>query len=378
MASKFKLSKLYVAPESSFGTEPDADGSDYKFLKAVEITPFIPSAEVIERPGMTGDLVRQAHVVGPKGGTFSFKLELKGSGTAAGAATLAIASEASPILLSCLGGVTRGTGATVGSGSTTTVIVVDTTAGLAVGMAVCINSEIRFVTVVTDGTHFTVNRALTGAPVSTDIVYASSMFKRANTGHQSLAFVVFRDAIEYTALGCHVKCKLAGINARGTGILEVQVTAASWAVTTKASLPAASLTGITAVSAPVVKGSPFAVAGTEDVISGLEMDLGSEFVFQESTAAADSKAGIELIDHKPGGAFKPYFAAGHLTAFYAGTEVALDFGCGTQANGYGIYVAKAQYVAAPTVEDRAGLVGQTIPFMVNDNGANPEWTISIF
>ncbi len=377
MASKMKLAGLYAMHETVFATEPDADGSDYKFIKATEISPFSPSADVIERPGMVRDLVRQPHVLGPKGGSFSFKTELKASGTAAADAVAAIASESSPFLESVLGSVTRGTGTTVGVGSSTTAIVCVATAGLAVGMAVEINNEIRIVTAIADGTHFTVDRALAGAPSNADVVYASSMFKRSNTGHKSLAFVVFRDGIEYTALGCYAKVKLEGINAKGTAHLSVEVTVGSWAVTTKASLPSTTLAGITAVLAPVIKGAPYALAGTEAIITGLDLDLGAEFMYQESTAAADNKAGLELVDMKPSGTVKPWYAAGNLTAFYAGTEQSMVFSAGSRTTGFAIYIGKAQY-APPALEDRGGIVGESIGFMVNDNGASPELTVCVF
>ena len=47
MAKKWKLAKLYVMAESSFATEPSADGSGYTFIKATDLT-FAPNVDIIE------------------------------------------------------------------------------------------------------------------------------------------------------------------------------------------------------------------------------------------------------------------------------------------------------------------------------------------
>lgn len=393
MASKWKLSSLFGALEGSFGVDPDADGSDYKFLPTLADMTFTPMADVIEREAQVHDFARQPHVIGGKKGTLSFKVYMVGSGTPAGDAVAAIAGVPDILLQALLGSVTRGTGDLIEAGSTTTVINVGDgtryTKGMMVRVGQASRYETRFIASIATNA-LTLNRALTSAGQTGTTIFASNLYKRANSGHVSLSFCAKRDGIEYTFTGCKLSVgKITGIGARGLAVLELQADVADWTVTTKASLPTSVPTGITAVAPPAIKGAKFAVAGTEEHIYALEFDLGSEFMFQESTAGAGlaggdgSIQGFTMTDSKPAGMFKSYFASAHLTDFLAGTELALDFACGGPmetnniANGWGIYVPRAQYMN-PQFEEQAGVVGQSLPFMVNDNGSDAPFFLSVF
>lgn len=378
MANAWKLSKLFGMHEATFGTDPDADGSDYKHLKCLPDMTFQPTQDVIEREGLVGDLVTQKHVLGPQGGKLSFKLELKGSGTAAGSAVAAIASEASAVMEAAWGSVTRGTGALTTSGSTTTAIeLASGGSGFAKGMLVEIAGEVRFVTNVASNT-LTLHRALSGAPGSGVVVYASSRFTRANSGHKSMAFVVKRDTgIEYTLLGCKVKAKIEGVDAKGTALLAVEVDVGSYSRTTKASLPATELTGITAVQAPVVKGGLLDWNGVANVAAGAEFDPGVTISFIETVADAQNKAGIIATAADPRGMFKAYYLAQNMIDFEAATPYVLVVAAGGRTNGWGIWIPQAQLLA-PSFVDRGGIVGEDLPFAARDNGTDPEWSVCVF
>lgn len=377
-AKKWNIARLYAVHETVFLTDPDATGAAYKHIKTLPDMVFTPEVEVIERPGHTGDLVRQEHVLGSKGGKLSFKIEMKASGTPA--ATVAIASESSPFLEAHLGSVVRGTGttiATAGGDGNPTAIKVTSAAGLSKYMMIEVENQTRFITAIS-GVDITLDRALSAIPATSAVVYASSLFKRANTAHKSMALVAFRDDVEYTFLGCSVTaCKLAGVNARGTALLEIEVMVGTFTRTTKASLPAANLTGVTAVKAPVVRGSPLAIEGVAELVSEMSFDPTMTIVFQESTAGADNKSGIEAVNAEPKGAIKPYYTVAHWTDFEAGTVRSVAFSAGDRTNGFGIYVPKAQYLQ-PALEDRNGMVGENIPFACVDNGTDAEYVICQF
>ncbi len=374
---KWGIAALYGMHETTYLTDPDADGSDYKHLFARELS-FQPEAEVIERPGFVNDLTRQPHIIGAKGGKLSFKLEMKASGTPAGSAVAAIPSEASPILESYFGTVVRGTGTTVGVGSTTTNIVVASSAGLRIGMLVEINNEVRMIATIPDATHFTVPLAFTNAPANADIVYASSLFTKANTSHKSLAFVVLRDGIQYTLLGCKIdSLKFESINAKSVGMLAVEVAVGTWSVTSKASLPSASLSGITLVKPPVVKGSTALVDFVAEFVQGVDLDPGHKFEFITTTEGADAKSGIELVDAGPRGVVRAYYAAGHLTDFAAATSKSFVIVVGTRSNGYGFAMGRVQW-GQPVLTNRDGMVGEDLPFMANDNDTDADLFFSCF
>lgn len=378
MANAWNLHTLHSILESSFNVDPSATGSTMKHLKVLPGATFQPTQDVIERPGMVGDLVTQEHVLGPKGGNLAFKVELKASGTPAASAVAAIASECSDLLEAALGVVTRGTGALTTTGSTTTSIVLASGgSGFSKGMAVEISGEVRIVTNVVSNT-LTLHKALTGAPGSGVVVYASSRFTRANSGHKTMTFTAKRDTgLEYTFTGCKVKVKIEGVDAKGTALLSVEVDAASYSRTTKASLPATDLTGITAIKAPVVKGAPLDWNGVSLAAAGFEFDPGVALSFIETVGDADNKAGVQITNGDPRGSIKAYYLAQNRIDFEAAASIPLAMCCGTRLNGWAIYVPKAQPLN-PAFQDRNGIVGEDIPFAARDNSTDPEFAISVF
>lgn len=384
-AKKWNLSVLYGKKETTFGTDPDATGALYRHLKATEMS-FQPEVDVVERPGLINDLVRLPHAIGARGGKVSFKLEVKGSGTPATAA--AVAPEADEILETALGTVTRGTGSTIVS-ATTTALTVASGSGFSKWMMVLCDCGAtygwvpRFVISIA-GNVLTLDRALPVAPANATAVHASNRYTRANSGHASMAFAAIRDGILYTFLGCKVdSVKVSGISARGTALLDVAYSVTDFNTTAKGSLPSTALTGITAVTAPVIKGSCFAVGGAEELAYGMDIDFGQTFAFQDSTCALGPQqgesvnAGLELVEAKPTGSVKIYYAASHMTDFAAGTSRSLAFACGRNlGNAWGFYAPNAQWLQ-PALENHNGMVGETMPFAVNDAGTDPEYAICL-
>lgn len=379
-AKKWKIQGLWGMPETTFETDPDSDGSDYKFLKVEGDVTFQPMADVLPRDGQTNDLTTQDHVIGAKSGTLSFTLDLKASGTPAGSATAAIDSEAGPLLKAALGSQTLGTGTTVaaasGNGSVGTPMKVASAAGLSKYMAVEVNNEIRIIKSIS-GTDIVLNKALTSVPNNGDIVYASAMYKKASDGHQTFAFVGKRNGIEYTFLGCKVNVKIQNVQARGIASLVFDVQVSHWTETTKASLPTTVLSGITAVKPPVVKGGMLTIDGTEEVTASLDFDPAIRKEYIDSIAGTNGRAGMEAVESNPVGNFHPYYSATRFTTFLAGTAVELAAAVGTRSNGFALMVPRAQYMV-PTYENRNDMVGENIAFAARNNGSDPEWTLSIF
>lgn len=397
MAKRFKLAALFADIESVFATDPDATGAAYKHIKAMEDMSFQPMQDVVERNGLVYDLVRQKHIMGAKGGSLAFKLEMKGSGTVAADGVASVAAEADAILGTLFGTTTRNTGSiAVSAGSTTTVL--NVSAGDGAGMSkydmlliycgTTYGYVARFIlSIATDAV--TLDRALPAIPTNGAAIYASTKFTRANSGHGSMAFVCKRGeatAIEYTLLGCKIdSAKITGINARGSPMLELSYSVTDWAVTNKGSLPSTVLSGITAVRGPVVKGSCFAIGGTEELMYALDFDFNHKFEFQDATCALGTaqpdsvNAGLELVDAGPKGTIKSYHKTQHLTDFFAGTENSIAFACIDQNNpgsAWGIYIPKAQYTGHQ-YEDHNGMVGESLPFAVNDNSTDPEYVLCV-
>jgi hypothetical protein len=393
---KWKLSALWAMLEAAFSVDPDSDGSDYKFMKAAFDMSFTPAMDIIPQDGLMNSMTRAPHQMGAKGGALTFKLDVKGSGTVATDEVAAIAAEADIILQSVFGSVTRGTGSRiVAGGGVTSTTVLDLDAGdgvgFAKGMMVLVNCGAtygyvpRFVeSIATD--QLTLDRALPAIPAAAAAVQASSLYKKANTGHQSIAFVATKDDVQYTLLGCKVdSLKISGVQSRGHAVFEVSCSVSDWSKTSKASLPSTTLSGVTAVKAPIIKGACFAIGGTEEPVHALDLDFAHKFEFVDSTCAMgpsnpdSNNAGVELVDAAPAGSIHPYYADSHMTDFAAGTERSLAFAVsesGTAGNGWGVYIKKAQF-GQPEFEEHNGMVGQSMPFMVNDNGSDAELYFSL-
>lgn len=370
--------------ESAFATEPDSDGSDYKWIKVLPDSTWQPTMDVIARPALINDMTRLPHVMGAKGGAVTLKIEVKGSGTAATDNVAAIAAEMDPFLQALFGTVVRGTGDTIqGSASTTTVLNVSAGSRFAKYMMVNVNCGAtygyvpRFITSISSNA-LTLDRALPAIPATGAAVNASSKYTRANTGHSSLAIAAYRDDILYTFLGCKIdSAKITGITARGTAIFEIALTCTDFTTTAKGSAPAAVPSGITDAKAPVIKAACFAIGGTEELMHTMELDFAFKFEFQDATCALgpaqpDSvNAGQQLVGAEPKGSVSPYYASSHLTDHFAATERSLAFATPGVSTAWGVYVPKAQWMK-PEFENHNGMVAEKMPFMVNDNGTDPE------
>lgn len=387
-AKRFQVHSLFGAVESTFNVDPDPDGSDYKWLRASNDATWSPTRNVIERDLQT-NMTRLPHLMGHKTGQLTFKLDLKGSGTPGTAAT--IPSEAAPLLTAAFGTPDTGTGTTVNdAGATTTSFDVTSAAGLKKGMMVFVDCGSygyvpRFITNIASNT-ITLDRALPAAPADTVAVIATTLYARRSSGQKSVAFVAVRDGITHTFLGC----KLDSLAIEGNSPGGVPKLAFTYSVTTwvandsaKNALPSQVPTGITAVIPPIVKGSCFAYNAAEEPVYDFALDFGLNYVFQDSTCAGgvyneDSiNADQVLISELPTGSMKPYYAAGHLTDYTAGTERSLAFACGPHTgNAWGLYIPKAQLTSVAD-EDHNGMLGENIAFSVNDNGSDPILYLSI-
>jgi len=249
MAKLTKLGALWVAPESTFSTDPDTDGSDYRMVPAEGIT-WSPSKPPIEREVMRSGLGQSiSSTPGQKGGTVSFSVPLHGLATAGASGVAAVIDPWLDALLDACGySVAAGTGTAViavPTGTTTTTVVeVDSAVGITAGTLVMIGGEVRLVTAVnTAGTDtITVTPALSSAPAGATVVYASVSAGVTSSGNYeptaTAAFVWKHDQDEVTLLGCAGTLKVEPYDAGTRPMLSFEFQVNSWANTTnKSSVP---------------------------------------------------------------------------------------------------------------------------------------------
>jgi len=370
--SIWKLNQLFGMKETTFATDPSANGALFKKLFAREVV-FQPGAEIIEREGDTGSFSRQSHIVGVRGGTLTFKLELKGSGEASFDAD-SEPSEAHDILRCLLGGFEVGQGGTVAAGTTTTSIQLAGTPKLNPGAILHVNGHARLIkTVDVDGLGCDLNAALPAIPANGTQVQVGTTYYLDKDSAGTMAFHGDRDGIFYTFLGCKLTAKLEGVTAKGVALLAISVEVATWHQDAKANL--SETIEHLGTKPPVVKGSSFWIDGVASLVTGLDIDLGITTGFQETTEGAEGKSGAYIVDAKPSGTIKPYHDPDNMTRFLAATEMELAFACGFGSNGaganfcnaWGIFIPAGQYMQ-PNLEEVAGMAGESIQFMANASG----------
>lgn len=383
MALKTQIRKLYVAEETTYGVDPSASGSLYAYLHGEAGLPKFGN-EVHKFPAQNDRLAPSAPVIGAQKASFDLKIPLRASGTpSAPPSTPAIAPEVDLLLKHLLGTVTRGQSTAVGgANASTTNILVTSSTGFVVGMITYCSAlgSFHYVTAVPDGTHVTIAPAAASAPTTGNLV-APNLYTPADTGHKSLAFTTFVDTLELTMLGCHATSgKLSGLGANSIPLLEMAFEADSFSLTAKGSLPAANDL-FSAVRPPILKGAPFWIDSTKTVIAGLEFDFGVKGVTLASTEGAQGRSSFEVGDREAKGSIQPYYAAGFLTDFQAGTDRVLAIGWGDGSpptvNGGGIWVPKARFLE-PDLEARNDILGQKVRFGAYDNGTGAEFALSLF
>lgn len=371
--SLHKLDALYFAVESSFATDPSANGSGYAFVHAQDITVKL-ERKVIERPLQNNTITRNTHTMGGYKSTLTFKTEMRGTGTAAASTVAAIDGEVGKLLKAVFGTQDKDTGSLVsGSGSTTTTI--DVTAGQGsqfsignlVGVGLSTGIEVRRITNIATDT-LTVTPAFSGAPANGNTVYAADNFRLADSGHGTVSFVAKGDGREFCLTGCMGSVKFGGITADGRPMFDFNFMGDGWSETTKASLPAA--TDSYTNYAPTVVGSPcyISTSATGLTIAEFDLDLGNKIVEQPSTAGTNGRATYVVTGRDIKGKLKAFFNTTQLTSFKNATEVPILMQVGSTAgNIVAFAIPKAQFTASD-LESINELLGQGLPFEVNSSG----------
>jgi len=278
-----------------------------------------------------------------------------------------------------MGTVTRGQSSTVTAGGTGATVNLTSSAGFIIGATVfaTADSKLYVVKTIPNGTSVTLEPT-PASPITSGNLIAGSYYTPADTGHKSLAFVRQIGAVLYTFLGC----KLTNPKIEGLGgpraVLKCTVEADSWSTSAKASLPAANDL-FPAVKAPIIKGAWFWLDGTATLVSGIDVDFGTNVTWQMGvgTGAANNRTGVELVDRAIKGSVEPYYAASLLTDMAAATDKRMGFAVGTQSTGFGFYVPVGHWLGHD-LGDKDGLLSAKMAWQASDNGSSSEFVLTVF
>ena len=204
---------------------------------------FYPVTDVsrIERNDLRYDGEFGNALIGPKSGSVSPTLFLRGGGTAAGDGTAMVNNfEMSQVLNSLFGAVGNlGTGVISGTSHDTDTIKLAATANWPVGQGILIDSdstagsryEAREVKSVSTDTSVDLDRALQGAPANAAVAYASTSYKidpdTVDRAALHLTVDVEGDGFRRQLIDCLPKCKLV-VPSAGPCRLETELVCGDW------------------------------------------------------------------------------------------------------------------------------------------------------
>lgn len=390
--TRTRIRALYIAAESTYGTDPDSDGSDYvPVWTDGQISPLASGRALLDGQYSTGRNAPTSQVVGPDGGTIEFTTPLLGLSAAAGDSASPPAADWLDLLLnSCLGTGTARDGEGLGSGSGSGTLALDTSALASQDLAPVYESGLnssrtQWRRVTGASTPYDVAPNWTATPSTAGVCYGVRRWSGpVSAGGASFAMVLVEGSTEWTLLGCRVTRLRITIPAGGKVTASWSVAFDSRAVTTKASL---ALVG--GWTGSPLKGvlSPLMWGSTAYEVAQAELDMGVVVQPRMSTAGTNGRSEMDVIAVDPVLTISPLFATSWDTDFSAGTtrSTLLQIGAGSLSGGVlntlGLWFEAGQIIAPATVVDDSGRQRTSVQIRCVDPGlvvaASPRvWTLA--
>lgn len=366
---------LYVAPESTYGTDPDSDGSDYLACQVIGKPMVQSDLQVVPSNYATGRNRQQVHLVGRDGATLPTEHPLISlSAVASDGVAPPTADWMDAIVSAALGAATSKSGEGLASGSTgNTDVRLDTDAFdvdelLAVNHAT--GTEWRPITVDGGGGTYTVSPALETSPNAARDALGYRYWTQTDTPGASCTL--------YNVVGGN-GYRLSG----GRPSLAIEMTAgaemiklsAGWRADSqtresKASIPSISTfsnTPLKAVLSPVYWGS------TKIPCKSVKINFNASPTDIHSTAGTNGRASIDNLSANPTIELEPAFSTATEDDFIAGTErsIIIQMGSGILGGGRGntwcFYAVKAQVISVQPMDD-GNYLRQKVTLAVQDGG----------
>jgi hypothetical protein len=351
------LKSLCVGTESTFSTVPGASYSSYNRVPAEQIA-WTPAQDAIPvETDRSGLAQKSKSIVGPKGGTVSFRVPLHGLSTAAAASTEAVPHPyLDKLLKGCAHGVELGTGTTCAAGWTTTTGDVASAAGLFEDALVLINGEQRIVTDITSNT-LTLNAALSTAPALSDVVYAPAVYLPEDSSPGTVSLACEGDGYSYTFTGCKGTVQIVDGTAGQRPMLAFEFTVDAFTRTK----PTNDIPALPSVTSLQARSSPFWWGNTKRGVTGLGFNPAITIVAQQSTEGAQGRSGMMATNGEPVLSARTYRSANAddaaHTDYEAMTSRTAHWQIGTaHTSSVGLLLLSGQLSEYPAEGDLDGLV----------------------
>ena len=305
-----KKTALWIAAESTYGTDPDSDGSDYKFVPALVVPRPVDEKRVLATDYATGRQYATAPISGADGWSLpGLEIPLIGLLTAAddGSPASGVADDWLDIFLESIFG-NQDTTAGEGVASTSNTNLTVDSAAYAIQDLIPVyesglpstgrtRSQWALATVDNTGGSYTVAPQWASNPTGAAVAYGAKIYRPTDEGGSSLALAVEDDDLIYTCLGGRINA-FSIVGELGQ-ILRARMSISGDTKTEggKASKPARlAAPAITPVKALL---SPLWFNGTAYETSRFEFDLGLETAEIGSTAATNGRADSQLVTMRP-------------------------------------------------------------------------------
>lgn len=382
---------VYVAAESTFGSDPDTDGSDYLPLQ-VQGAPYASDDTVMEDSDYATGRNRHTAMVPVVGGaSTSLETVLTGLNAFADDGSAPPAADALDLIFNAAfgsGSTFSGEGL-AGGGSTTSVIAdADILAVEDLALINLVNGRSGWASVTAESAGpvtYTVAPALAAAPDGAGAIMGSRYWTPTDGGGASLSLIMGIDGTRRRIGGARPSSLKIAQTAGQRAMVSLGIRGDSLTrETSHTSLPA-----ISKFTNPAIKGalSRFVWGSTEYAVKSVELDFGLQAVDVSSIAGANGRGDIFVVSARPTITIMPLFANGWEDDFQAGTErsVLIQFGSGARVNGrvssVGFFAQAAQ-VTAQSDQDDGGVYRKSITLRVQDAGirtgttAYRHWTLA--
>lgn len=385
MASS-RVRAVWLAAESTYGSDPDSDGSDYAALR-VDGEPDPQDGTEIEDVGNdSGRNEPPELVITRSGAKLDLAIPLYGYATTSGDGDSAPTADALDLVLAnAFGAAIQATGGEgVNSGSSSSDLVLDTSlSGAAIGdlFPVYLGASDtparvvwRRVSTIVGAPTYGITPNHTTTPTTAAVLLGARGYGQADdlqTATTGLACVVEIDGTLHRLLGGRVMSMSLDAVAGKVPRLNASLMFDSW----ESGVSMASLPAITTFPAPMVQRlAPFAFNGTVYPTKSIKIDFGIKAQPIESTSGSNARTGITTVAIDPVVSVEFAWAPGTWNAaFSAGTVGVIVAQCGgaygsSRGNSAGFSALRAQVQSAPKAVSDGGYMRNAVEFRVLGSG----------
>lgn len=308
---------LYVAVESTYGTDPDSDGSSYLYVPCLELSDIKDEKAQLETRYYTGRAWQTAPIAGADGASFDFTVPLIGLIVAAGDGGTPNYAGWIEDLLSTMFNRATINGEGVAPASSTTSLVLDTdVSGIGSQSLVPVHESglpttgerTQWCYIATDNasaTYTISNLDGSEAVTSAAVAYGTRTYSLDETtpANSSMSFCYLEDmdqSLEYTLSGCKITAMSLSAEVGQIAKLKFSVAADSKTLTTKSnqSLPTGDDIGpgVTPIKALL---SGVWVDNVAYDVRSVAIDFGVQVATIEATAATNGRASMVQTTMEP-------------------------------------------------------------------------------